>query len=217
MRIAAVADVHSPRFLNEFTSSLTQCRKPDLFLFAGDIVNRGKADEYLRVVDAIDRIHGEVPIIACFGNEEYLESRVEIISQIRNRVAFLDETAIRVSITGSTIGVVGSSVILDQSIEQSRIRNFFENRADRISQLLQDVAKNTEHTILLLHYSPFVKNHDETHSFSWWVSKAVETKKPSLIVHGHIHDSTNPKVVIETTPVYNVALPAVGSITELTL
>lgn len=100
MRIAAVADVHSPRFFIEFTNSLTQCWKPDLFLLAGDIVNRGKADEYPRVVDAIERIHGEVPIIACFGNEEYLESRDEIIALTGNRVIFLDESTTTLIIEG---------------------------------------------------------------------------------------------------------------------
>jgi Icc-related predicted phosphoesterase len=217
LRIAAVADIHSPRFINEFTKSLKQCQTPDVFLFAGDIVNRGIADEYLCVVDLIERTHGEVPIIACFGNEEYIESRNEIVSLVGDRVIFLDESTTTLSITGSCLGVVGTSVILDQPLGLTEIKDVFEKRAKRVSKLLESVAKISDHTILLLHYSPLSEEHHDSQSFSWWVSRAVEEVKPTLIVHGHIHNSKILKTKIETTSVYNVALPAVGSITELIL
>ena len=223
MRIGAVADVHSPKFLNEFTSSLEQCRKLDLFLLAGDIINRGSVDEYLRVVAAIERIHGAVPIIACFGNEEYNESRSEIISLMEDRVTFLDESTISLSLAGSKIGIVGASVLLERaesSPERTRsppddIRPAFEKRALRISQHLQMLEKSSDHTILLLHYSPLLES--DPQSYSWWVSRALEIVQPTLIVHGHVHVSSNLEVVIGSTRIYNVALPAVGSITELTL
>ncbi len=223
MRIGAVADVHSPKFLNEFTHSLKQCRKLDLFLLAGDIINRGAANEYHRVVSAIDRIHGDIPIIACFGNEEYNESRGEIIELMEDRVTFLDESKISLSLAGSKIGVVGASVLLERSESSPErtcsphddIRPAFEKRALRISQHLQMLAKSSDYTILLLHYSPLLES--APHSYSWWVSRALEIVQPALIVHGHVHVSSNIEVVIGSTRVYNVALPAVGSITELTL
>ncbi|TET06917.1 MAG: metallophosphoesterase [Candidatus Thorarchaeota archaeon] len=158
MRIGAVADVHSPKFLNEFTSSLKQCRKLDLFLLAGDIINRGSANEYHRVVAAIDRFHGAIPIIACFGNEEYNESRREIIALMEDRVTFLDESKISLSFAGSKIGIAGASVLLESSEsspERTRspdddIRPAFEKRALRISQHLQMLTKSSDHTVLLL-------------------------------------------------------------------
>jgi Icc-related predicted phosphoesterase len=214
LRIAAVADIHSPRFFTEFEKSLKRVLKPDIFLLAGDIVNRGKADEYPLVVDAIERLHGEVPIVACFGNEEYTESRDEIISLVGNRVIFLDGSTTTLKVAGHKLGIVGTSVILDCSLDISEIRAFFENRADRVSHLLRDARKSSDKLVLLMHYSPLEEN---TQSFSWWVNRAVDEIRPTLIVHGHIHDSEEKKVVIGPTSVYNVALPAVGSITELTL
>ncbi|MHA1135960.1 MAG: metallophosphoesterase family protein [Candidatus Thorarchaeota archaeon] len=70
MRIAAVGDIHCPRFFPIFERFLREIKKPDVFLLAGDIVNRGKASGYLVVANAIDSAHGQVPIIACFGNED---------------------------------------------------------------------------------------------------------------------------------------------------
>ena len=54
MKILAVADVHSPRFHEEFELELSMHSKPDLFLMAGDMINRGNADEIVRVLDTIE-------------------------------------------------------------------------------------------------------------------------------------------------------------------
>ena len=158
-----------------------------------------------------------MPIIACFGNEEYIESRNEIVSLVGDHVIFLDESTTTLSIEGSRLSVVGSSVILNQPLDLFEIKDVFEKRARKVSKLLQGVAKISKHTVLLLHYSPLAEEYPDSQSFSWWISKAVEEVKPTLIIHGHIHDSKILKTKIETTSVYNVALPAVGSITELTL
>ena len=70
----AVADVHCPRYLSEFKQSLEQLSAPDVFFFAGDMINRGRASEYVTVLDTIESTLGTgFPIIACFGNEEYNE------------------------------------------------------------------------------------------------------------------------------------------------
>ncbi|MHA2234304.1 MAG: metallophosphoesterase family protein, partial [Candidatus Thorarchaeota archaeon] len=76
------------------------------------------------------------------------------------------------------------------------------------------VSRVSDSTLLLLHYSPL---DEKQQSLSWWVSKAIEGVNPRLIVHGHIHNSRKNKLVIGTTTVYNVALPSVGSISELIL
>ncbi|MHA2322484.1 MAG: metallophosphoesterase [Candidatus Thorarchaeota archaeon] len=38
MKILAVADVHSPRHLEEFVKALAHHEQPDVFLFAGDMI-----------------------------------------------------------------------------------------------------------------------------------------------------------------------------------
>ncbi|MFX1481562.1 MAG: metallophosphoesterase [Promethearchaeota archaeon] len=217
MKIAAVADIHSPRFYTEFKDSLKQCESPDAFLLAGDIVNRGLVNEYIRVVDAIEKSLGAIPIVACFGNEEDSDSRHEILQVIGNRITFLDESTMVLTIKRAKLGVVGASVIPNQSLDFTKIRGFFERRAERVSQLLQDVTGKSKYSCLLLHYSPLFENQTSSQSFSWWISRAVQDAKPTVIIHGHIHDSDNLKTMICGTPIYNVALPAVGSITEFSM
>lgn len=217
MIIAAVADVHSPRFFVEFVTSLGKCLPPDLILLAGDIVNRGAAEEYPIVVDAIDRFYEDVPIVACFGNEEYAESRDEIISRVGDRVTFLDASTTTLNIAGTRVGIVGASAVLESSEDITKsadIRTFFEKRADRISTLLNQVHLVSKKIIFLMHYSPLEEN---SRSYSWWVSRAIKKVKPTLIVHGHIHKPSEKEVVIGRTSICNVALPASGSITELIL
>ena len=81
VRILATADVHSPRFLNEFKGNLSSHEPPDMFLFSGDMINRGSAEEYRTILDNIEEALGDsFPIIGCFGNEEYSEVRKEIVS-----------------------------------------------------------------------------------------------------------------------------------------
>ena len=52
----AVGDVHCPRYLPEFIQSLEQFSAPEVFLFAGDMINRGKAEEYVTVLDVIEEL-----------------------------------------------------------------------------------------------------------------------------------------------------------------
>jgi len=215
MRIAAVGDIHCPRFFPIFEKSLRAIEKPDVFLLAGDIVNRGKANEYPVVVDAIDSVHGQVPIIACFGNEDNeLYHEHEIIELIGDRVTFLDDATVTLSIGGSTLGVIGVSIVSERVKDVEAMQTIFEERARKISDSLKELTDASDYTVVLSHYSPLVET--ET-VFSWWFEKAVKNIQPSLIIHGHIHNSSKNRVVVESTPVYNVALPAVGSITEIVL
>ncbi|MFW9768645.1 MAG: metallophosphoesterase [Candidatus Thorarchaeota archaeon] len=214
MIIAAVADVHSPRYFVEFVTSLGKFSQPDLFLLAGDIINRGSVEEYPIVVDAIDRFFGEIPIVACFGNEEYAESRDEITSLVGNRVHFLDASTATLNLAGNRLGIVGASALLESSDDISDIRTFFENRANRITKLLRQVHRESRNVILLMHYSPL---EEDNHSFSWWVARAIKNVEPNIIVHGHVHSPFELELLIGSTTVHNVALPAVGSITELFL
>jgi predicted phosphohydrolase len=215
MRIAAVGDIHCPRFFPIFEKSLQEIKKPDVFLFAGDIVNRGKANEYPVVVNAINSVHGRVPIIACFGNEDNeLFRECEIIEMVGDRVTFLDDTITSISVDDSTLGVVGVSIVNEMVKEVETMKTIFEERARKISGYLKELANISDHTVILSHYSPLVES--ET-MFSWWFEKAMKDNRPSMIIHGHIHNSIKNHVMVESTPVYNVALPAVGLISEIEL
>ncbi|KXH76293.1 MAG: hypothetical protein AM326_07375 [Candidatus Thorarchaeota archaeon SMTZ-45] len=219
VKIAAVADVHSPRFLDDFKNALSNCTPPDLLLFAGDMISHGKAEEYINVLDVVDSELGSgFPIIACFGNEDPVEISDEIQFNIKDRLVFLDEELITLSLTDYQITVVGISSVSSelyeaQSKDIAEIRANFEDRSLRVSKLLQDASKASDLVVLLMHFSPLLENISA--EFSWWISKAVEKAPPNLIVHGHVHDSIRTKIKIGSTIIRNVALPATHFVTEL--
>lgn len=218
--IATVADVHSPRFLAEFRAALSRCQKPDLFLFAGDMVSRGKADEYRNVVEAVTSKYGvDLPIFACLGNEDPNDTQNELQYIIENRIVFLKDESTIIDIRGTNIGLVGISASgMTQHKPHSNVdslKTFIEARASRLTDLLQTVSKSSDVLILLMHYSPLLENNPD--KFSALVSDAVSTSAPNFIIHGHVHDAMRKKVEIGATTVLNVALPLTGSITELSI
>ena len=221
VKIAATADVHSPRFLDTFESALMDCEEPNLFLFAGDMINRGKSDEYSKILDIMDtQIGSHFPIVACFGNEEPLECRVDINRITSGRIAFLDGNFQVFTLADLNFAVVGISGINMEQLELGsrtidEIKFLFKNRAIQLSSLLQVASQVSEHLILLMHYSPL--NEDNPSEFSWWVSKATEDVQPDLIIHGHVHDSNRIESKIGATTVRNVALPTTGMITQMYL
>jgi len=220
-RIAAIADVHSPRYLHDFQVALLNHEVPDLLLFAGDMINRGKVDEYINIIDAVESQLGrDFPILACFGNEEPLKCQNEIKKTTKGFITFLDDKSQTLKLAGSAITVIGVS---GTTIESSRsyigaleeLQTTFEKRALRLSGLLQKASKSSEYVILLMHFSPLLEN--DPNRFSWWVEKVVENCPPNLIIHGHIHDGIQNEVRIGATVIRNVALPATGRVTEMNL
>jgi Icc-related predicted phosphoesterase len=216
VKIAAIADVHSPRFLNEFKTALSRCQKPDLFLFAGDMINRGKAPEYINILDTLDSQFGsDFPIVACFGNEDPLDIRDEVLSLTEGRLTFLDDNSLSLRFAGHRISIVGMSTVGLNPTDTQTMGTIFEKRAKDLSRLLQNATSSSDYVILLMHYSPLLETNPN--QFSWWVSKVVQNATPNLIVHGHVHNSPASTVTIGTTTVRNVALPVLGSITALSI
>jgi Icc-related predicted phosphoesterase len=225
----AVADVHCPRYLSEFKESLTQFSAPDVFFFAGDMINRGSSSEYVTVLNVIEDALGTgFPIIACFGNEEYSEVRKAIISAVGDRILFLDEKSTVLTCNSLQIGVVGTQGSLDKATNWQRtnipsVKGVFERRAKRAASLLKKFEKKVDKRILLMHYSPCLETceGEEDRAFSWLGSRkfyrVVRDQSPDLVIHGHVHNSITHSAMIGTTLVHNVALPAVGSITRRVL
>ncbi len=229
VKILAVADVHSPRFLEEFVKDLAKRNAPDVFLFAGDMINRGNAEEYTTVLNVIEKVLGSsFPIIGCFGNEEYSEVRKEIISIVGDRVLFLDEKSYVLESNDIKVGIVGTQGSLDKATSWQRrnipsVKGVFERRAKRAASLLKKMKGKVDHRILLMHYSPCLETceGEDSRAFSWLGSRKFYTvvveHQPELVIHGHVHNSTRHEVKIGSSLIRNVALPAVGSITKLNL
>lgn len=216
IRIAAIADVHCPRYLNEFNLALSKCNKPDLFLFAGDMINRGKIDEYTNVLDAVEVQFGQdVPLIACFGNEDPPIHRDELAALTEGRVTLLDDDSVTITIAKSSVTIIGMSVVVSNLSSESsvEIRGVFEERAKQLKRLLRSAKGSGNIVILLMHFSPLQETRPS--EYTWWVAEAVSQYPPNAIIHGHLHDAPREKVEIGATTIWNVALPINKSITEI--
>ena len=225
MKLAAVADVHSPKFLEEFAESLNLVDVPHLLLFAGDMVNFGRATQYLNIVQAIDSSKiKDVPIIACFGNEEFEDSRQEILNLTEGRIMFLDGESTVLKIAGSKIGIVGATAPVDirgerKGLNKMGLREIYESRAEHFGNLVRRTLADVDYTILLMHYSPLSErtNDNDISEYSWWMSKTIEDVQPDIVIHGHLHRSDRLETAIGKTRIINVAFPAVGKVTEIDL
>jgi len=229
VKILAVADVHSPRYIEEFVKALGKHERPDVFLFAGDMINRGSAEEYTNVLDAIQRVLGNnFPVIGCFGNEEYSEVRKDITSIVGDRMILLDEKSFILESNGLTVGIVGTQGSLDKATSWQRrnipsVKGVFERRAKRAASLLKKMKDKVDYRLLLMHYSPCLETceGEETKAFSWMGSRkfysVVVEHQPDLVIHGHVHNSTRHEAKIGPSIIRNVSFPAVGSITELNI
>ncbi|MFX1559682.1 MAG: metallophosphoesterase [Promethearchaeota archaeon] len=227
VKILAVADVHSPRFLDEFAQALAQHEQPDVFLLAGDMINRGNSEEYAKVLDIIEKVLGtDFPVVGCFGNEEYNEVRKEILSIVGDRMVFLDEKSTIIESKYLKVGIVGTQGSLDKATSWQRrnmpsVKGVFKRRAKRAASLLKKIKDKVDRRILLMHYSPCLETceGEDNKAFSWLGSRkfyrVVVEHQPDIVIHGHVHNATRHEVKIGYTLVRNVALPAVGSITEL--
>jgi predicted MPP superfamily phosphohydrolase len=90
VRIGAVGDIHSPKFLEDFRLSLKSidCSKLDLFLLTGDLILKGKASNIEAVLHTLEENRIGCPVMSCFGNEEYSTVRDEIRKRAENRISF---------------------------------------------------------------------------------------------------------------------------------
>jgi Icc-related predicted phosphoesterase len=229
MRVLAVGDVHSPRFLEPFLGGLDHLEPPDLFLLAGDMINRGRVYEFRTLLDAIHtKLGSDFPVIACFGNEEYAEVRKEITSIAGKEVIFLDEASTEVQVGDLRVGIVGTQGSLDKPTNWQKehlpsIKGSFERRAHRAKSLLRKMRHRVDKRVLLMHYSPCLETceGEDARLFAWLGSRKfynlVLSEQPDLVIHGHVHNATLHQARIGETVVMNVALPAVGNVTELNI
>jgi len=214
MIIAATGDIHSPIYYELFVKSLENLRvKPDLFLLAGDMIDRGKIEEFDKVWNAL---FGKIscPIVACFGNNEYDELR-ETLKVKFPKIRFLDDQSIVFSIDTTSIGIFGSTGSLDQptrwqKVHIPHIEKIYASRILLAEKHLQRMASHLK--ILLLHYAPTYKTleGENPRIYGSLGCKAFEDvlikQKPDLVIHGHSHRGLK-KAWVDTVPVFNVALP----------
>lgn len=214
MIIAATSDVNTPRYYADFVTALdTMTVRPNLFLIAGDMVNRGEMSEYQKVYNAL---FGKVscPIIACFGNNEYEQARETVKREFRE-IRFLDDQSIVVSFGSLNVGIFGTTGSLEtptpwQKANIPNIEMIYQQRMDLADKHLQRMTGMFK--ILLAHYAPTYKTLEgENPSFfssmgNQVFENVINNRKPNLVIHGHSHRGLK-QAWIDTVPVFNVAFP----------
>ena len=222
MIIAATSDLHTPAYYELFLKSLDMLQtSPDLFLLAGDIVERGTLEEEIKNFEKVSNaLFGKIscPIIAVFGNTEFDQYREEIKSKFKN-IRFLDDEGIIINVKGTTISIFGTTGALDeptrwQKIHRPEIEKIYKERYI----LAENFFKRTQgFKILLSHYAPTYKTLEGENPFiyknlgsRYWENLMIK-KYIDLAIHGHAHNGTR-FAWVNSTPVFNVALPLNKSI-----
>jgi Icc-related predicted phosphoesterase len=216
MIIAATGDVHAPQYYEEFVRAIDTIRvKPDLFLIAGDMINRGEVQEYEKIYNAL---FGKItcPIVACFGNNEFIPDITQEIKQKYREIRFLRDESTILKIGNITVGIVGTIGSLDiptrwQTQNIPNIEGVYRERVNFVDRQLQRMVTNFK--IVLMHYAPTYKTLEgENPNFYGNIgSRAYENvflnKKPDLVLHGHSHRGKK-MAWFDTVPIFNVSFAA---------
>ena len=218
MRIAAVSDIHCPRYLSEFEKALEQCTNPDVLLLAGDMIEAGRFAEYRKIVEVItSRFGDDLPVVACQGNDEYGADVTTLQEISSDRIIFLNSSSSILTLDDQTLGIVGIPPVTHEEIgTEQDIEGIFAKRISDLKMQIIGLKHKCDKMILLMHYSP-ISPESFPISFSWWLSQAFDNNQPDIVIHGHIHYATNPEASIGHTRILNVAFPATRKMTEITL
>lgn len=227
VRVYAVGDVHGSRYFNLFLASLKSLinSRPDLIIFAGDMVDEGNAKELKMIVDSIKSKFRGIPIIAVFGNEEYHEVEEKFINEYPEVVWLSDSLSI-VYINDLKIGIVGSRGALEKLTYWQRknkpiLERVYRERPAVIKKLLSDSKKVADITIYVSHYAPTfttVKGEPEKvlpFMGSRYIEDALKDVKPTIAIHAHAHNSRILEADLDGVKIYNVSLPARKAITVI--
>jgi len=223
MIIAATSDIHSPTYYESFVRAIDYMHaKPDLFLIAGDAIDRGNVDEYQKILNAM---FGKVscPIVACFGNSEFGKEHTDKIKERYKQIIFLDDEAVELEVKEKKVGIVGTKGSLDRpTYWQSRnlpgIEEEYARRIEKVKELLLGLKCDIK--ILLTHYAPTYKilEGENINAYpelgSEGMEKAILEARPNLVVCGHAHKGKK-QAWIDSIPVFNVGLVLNGKIVTI--
>ncbi len=225
LRVGAVGDIHSPKFLNEFKRSLNAIdpARIELLLLAGDLILRGNQNNLNYVLESVEHTGVKCPILACFGNEEYSDIRDDVRKLAGHKVRFLDDESAEVQVRNIKVGIVGSQGSLEsptpwQARNLPNIEKTYSERIDRIAQLLAGLK--TDLRILLLHYPPTFKVLEgEPKMFYRHIGcnrceRIISKDKVDAVICAHSHMG-NAFALVNEVPIHNVSLPAVRRISEI--
>lgn len=229
IRILATGDVHSPRFKDLFMKSLEHfIEQPDLFILAGDMVEKNNVHALQPVYNAIMEKFMNTPVVSVFGNEEFRGFEDKYVS-LYPGFKWLNDDFVVLSIKGFKIAVVGTRGSLDRATSW-QIRNipgvidYYRGLPQKISEQIDKARlENVDYIVLVSHYGVTYGNLEGEDKSIWpylasrRFEELIVSKQPDLVIHAHVHRGIKECVSIGGTLVYNVSLPARGRIVEILL
>jgi predicted phosphodiesterase len=234
--IGCVGDVHSPKYLPEFSSAMKNLKDEpvDLFILAGDTVSKGNLKGFKLIVDVLNE-NINCPVIACFGNDDYIQLEEKFFSRFGKYVTFLNDSSMIIKIKGKEIGIIGTRGVLDkptswQAANIPNILKIYELRLHTIDKLLDDfeskkASKELDYSLLVSHYAVgyALLRGEKQHVYPLLGSKKLENillkheKLPTVVIHAHAHNATKFRTELGPHTLWNVSFPATRSITYISL
>lgn len=224
IKIIATSDIHSPRYLDLFIKSMDQLIvEPDLIILAGDLVEKNNIHAFKQVYDYLMNKYSKVPVIAVFGNEEYRGYENKYREQYGG-IKWLNDEYVIIDLRNFRIGLIGTRGALDKPTPWQfknipGIVEYYNNLPIKVSNMVDDLIKQrVDLTILVSHYGVTYKNLEGEPRSIWFhlasrrFEEVIINKKIDLVIHGHIHNGLKDIVYVDSTPIYNVSLPARGGV-----
>lgn len=226
IRVAAAGDIHlGAGSSGSYRSRLGRLgEQADVFVLAGDLTNRGTAEE----ADAVAReLAGlPVPTFAVLGNHDFesgcpalLTSRLEAAG-----VCVLEGTAATYDLGGCRLGIAGVKGFgggfpgrCGSEFGEPEMKAFIRHTretADKLAGALESLG-DADLRIAVTHYAPveatLAGERCEIYPFlgSYLLAEAIDGGGAALALHGHAHGGSPAGVTPGGTPVRNVALPVI--------
>lgn len=230
VRIAATGDLHirgtEDGGIIPGLSGLSD--RADVLIIAGDLTESGRLVEAEAAADLFAA--AELPVVAVLGNHDLRTVRRAAFRRTleRSGIEVLDGGATTVHMPGGArIGIAGTTgsgggfwprerpdAIHSRTFKRLALRSARECAAlDRsLLELDADVR------IAAVHFSPTTSTLGREPLAKYWMlgngelGAVIDRRLPDLVIHGHAHLGTLKGLTPGGVPVWNVALPVVGSV-----
>ncbi|HDI31952.1 MAG TPA: hypothetical protein ENF80_03950 [Thermofilum sp.] len=216
MKIAAVGDVHSPKYLPMLIKALKEVEwsSIDVMVLTGDIINKGKVEFCAPVINNIRKFF-KGTILGVLGNEEYDSVRRQLYRMCK--ITWLEDSSQMID----EVVFIGSRGSLDEptSWQRRNIPNIRELYLARLKKIQNMLAENKDKKrVLIVHYPPRGETLKGENKAIWpmlsssLLTKIIEEEQPEVVIHSHTHNSVKNYALIGKTKVFNTALPATNRI-----
>ena len=227
--VLATADIHSPHYLMILRSALQKLERESknacLILLAGDIVDKGRVEAARPVFNLIREHLPSARIVAVFGNEEYHELEDDF-KRAYPEVDWLNDEYKIYQCDNVSIAIVGTRGSLEKPTSWQRkhmpwLVHVYRERPHIVRKILREAKRESDKVILLSHYALSKATIKGEHPAIWphlydpAMEALIREEKPDAAVHGHAHKG-RPYAIVDSVPVYNVALPLNRRIVRVT-